>query len=175
MKTKKLVSAGLLLAVGWLLPLLTGQLQSIGNMFCPMHLPVMLGGFVLGPAYGLLLGLLTPLSRSLIFGMPMLYPAAIGMAFELAAYGFFCGALYKTFEKYLKARVYLALVLSMLIGRLVWAAARLVMLGVTQTPLTWKIFVTTEFVNAWPGIVIQLVLIPKLVQILENAGLFDRK
>ena len=173
MKTKKLVAAGMLLAIGWLLPLLTGQIQSIGQMLCPMHLPVMIGGFVLGPVYGLLLGFITPLTRSLLFGMPVMYPGAVGMAFELAAYGFCCGAFYKVFEKHEKMRVYFALIVSMLIGRLVWAAARLVMLGVTQTPLTWKIFITTEFLNAWPAIILQLLIIPKIVQILRKAKLFD--
>lgn len=167
-KTKKLVISALLLAIGWLLPLLTGQLPSLGTMLCPMHLPVMVGGFVLGPIYGLVLGFITPLTRSLIFGMPVMYPTALGMAFELAAYGFFCGYFHNLFRKTKYLRTYGTLVISMLFGRMVWGAARLIMLGIAQTPFTWQIFITTEFVMAWPAIVIQLLIVPPLVNALHK-------
>ena len=45
----KLAITGLCLALCWLLPLLTGQIQRIGNMLNPMHLPVILCGFLCGP------------------------------------------------------------------------------------------------------------------------------
>ena len=172
-KTKKLVMAALLLALCWLLPLLTGQLQTLGQMLLPMHLPVMIGGFVLGSFWGLVIGFLGPLTRSLIFGMPVMYPMAVGMAFELAAYGFFCGVLHKAFRKTKYLRSYGALIISMILGRLVWAIARLVMLGIVQTPFTWKIFITTEFVNAWPGMLLQLLIVPPVVNALKKARVMD--
>jgi predicted membrane protein len=83
---KKLAIAAMLLAIGYVLPFFTGQIQQIGNMLLPMHLPVMLAGLILGWQYGLAVGFITPITRSLIFGMPMLYPGAVAMAFELATY-----------------------------------------------------------------------------------------
>lgn len=172
-KTKKLVMAALLLALCWLLPFLTGQLQSLGQMLLPMHLPVMVGGFILGPVWGLAIGFLGPLTRSLIFGMPVMYPMAVGMAFELAAYGFFCGFFHKLFRKTKFLRSYGTLIISMLLGRVVWAIARLVMLGIVKTPFTWQIFLTMEFVNAWPGMLLQLLIVPPLVNALKKARVMD--
>ena len=169
-KTKKLVMAALLLALCWLLPFLTGQLQTLGQMLLPMHFPVLIGGFVLGPFWGLIIGFLGPLTRSLIFGMPVMYPMALGMAFELAAYGFFCGFFHKVFHRTKYLRSYGTLIVSMLLGRIVWGIARLVMLGIVQTPFTWKMFITMEFVNAWPGILLQLLIIPPLVNALKKSG-----
>jgi len=173
--TKKIVTAALFLAIGWLPPLLTGQIRSIGQMLLPMHLPVMVSSYILGPVWGMLLGFLTPLTRSLIFGMPALYPNAAGMAFELASYGFFCGFLFKLFgtskkesNSIIVLKYYGSLIASMLIGRAVWGIVRVIMSGVTQTPITWKIFFATEFVKAWPGMIIQLIIIPPLVRSIKR-------
>jgi len=51
------------IALGWLLPFITGQIQQVGNMLCPMHLPVLIAGFVLGPWYGCVIGMVIPLKR----------------------------------------------------------------------------------------------------------------
>jgi len=173
--TKKIVTAALFLAIGWLLPLLTGQIKTIGQMLLPMHLPVIISGYILGPFWGLLLGFITPVTRSLIFGMPALYPNAVGMAFELASYGFFCGFLFRLLGKSKKEsnstvilKYYGSLIVSMLIGRAVWGIVRVIMSGVTQTPITWKIFFATEFVKAWPGMIIQLIIIPPLVRSIKR-------
>ena len=54
--TKNLVIAALMMAVGLELPFLTGQIPQIGNMLCPMHLPVLLCGFLCGWQYGAVVG-----------------------------------------------------------------------------------------------------------------------
>ncbi|MGI6362987.1 MAG: ECF transporter S component [Bacillota bacterium] len=97
--TKKIVLAGLFLALGLLLPSLTGQIPSIGKRLLPMHIPVLLAGFALGGPYGLIVGLITPVLRSALFGMPPLFPNAAAMSFELAAYGLLAGLLYKVLPK----------------------------------------------------------------------------
>lgn len=168
--TKKLVLAGLFLALGLLLPSLTMQIPSIGTLLLPMHIPVLLAGFVLGGPYGLIVGLITPVLRSALFGMPPMFPGAVAMSFELAAYGLFTGLLYKALPKKNWA-VYVSLISAMLIGRLVWGTVRWVLLGLAQIPLTWEIFITEAFVNAIPGIILQLVLIPVLVIALKRARL----
>lgn len=167
---KKIVLAGLFLALGLVMPLITGQIPSLGNALLPMHIPVLLTGFVLGGPYGLVVGLLTPVLRSVLFGMPPMFPGAVAMSFELAAYGLCTGLLYKALPKKNWA-VYISLICAMIIGRVVWGAVRWVMLGLAQIPLTWEIFIADAFLKAIPGIILQLVLIPVLVIALKRARL----
>ena len=108
--TRKLTLSALFLALGLVLPLITGQIPQIGKMLLPMHIPVLLCGMVCGWPYGLAVGAVMPLLRGLLFGMPVLYPTGIGMAFELAAYGAVIGLLYAKLNKRGVAGVYMALV-----------------------------------------------------------------
>ncbi len=167
---RRLTLSAMLLAIGLLLPFLTGQIQGIGNMLCPMHLPVLLCGLVCGPAWGLAVGAVLPLLRSFLFGMPPLMPTAAAMAFELAAYGFFSGLLRGKLPKTLPM-LFVSLIGAMLLGRVVWGAASLVLYGFAAKSFTWQIFVTSGFVNAIPGIILQLVVIPPVVTALEKAHL----
>lgn len=48
MKTKDITFSACLLALGLVLPFLTGQIPSIGNALLPMHYPVFLCGFIVG-------------------------------------------------------------------------------------------------------------------------------
>ena len=93
--TRDLVLAALFLALAFVLPMITGHLPQIGNMLCPMHFPVLLAGFCAGRPWGLALGFAAPLLRSVLFGMPLMYPIAIAMAFELATYGAVAGFMYR--------------------------------------------------------------------------------
>lgn len=81
---KKIVLASMFIALGLVLPFLTGQVPVIGRQLLPMHLPVLIGGFVLGGSVGALVGFVTPILRSFIFGMPPFFPTAVAMAFELS-------------------------------------------------------------------------------------------
>lgn len=89
-----LTLAAMFLAVGLLLPFLTGQIKQIGNMLLPMHIPVIMCGLICGWKYGFGVGFVMPLMRSMLFGRPIMYPDAIAMAFELATYGLIVGLLY---------------------------------------------------------------------------------
>ena len=169
--TKKLVLAALLLALGLVLPFLTGQLQTIGNKLLPMHIPILICGFVCGWKYGLLVGFLTPLLRHLLFGMPLL-TNALGMAFELATYGMVTGVLYDKLPAS-KLRIYISLLTAMLAGRIVWGIASVLIYGVAQTAFTWQMFVGGALLNALPGLILQLVLIPILMVALEKSGVFN--
>lgn len=164
---RKLTTAGLCLALALLLPFLTGQIPQIGGMLCPMHLPVLLCGFLCGGPYGLAVGAMAPLLRNLLFGMPPLYPTGLSMAFELAAYGAISGWLYPKLKKQGLTGTYLTLVIAMILGRVVWAVARMVMM-VGGAPFTLAIFLADGFINAIPGIIVQLILIPVLVRAVEK-------
>lgn len=169
---KKLVTAGVCLALCLLLPFLTGQLQALGNKLLPMHLPVLLCGFVCGPVYGLAVGFIAPLLRNLLFGMPPLIPTGLAMAFELAAYGLFAGLLYRLLPRK-PLHLYTSLIGAMLSGRIVWGVVSFLLNLILGNPFTLQLFLAGAFLNAVPGILCQLVLIPPIVIALKKAGLAE--
>ena len=163
---RRMIIAALLLAVALLLPFLTGQIPEIGKMLCPMHLPVLLCGFVCGPLWGGAVGLVSPLLRFLLFGMPQM-PTALSMAFELAAYGALTGVFRRLFSLRV-GFVYLSLLLSMLGGRLVLAVAQFAIAGFTDTTFSFALYFAGAVTQAIPGILLQLVLIPPIVLVLKR-------
>lgn len=173
MKTRKttelMVLGAFFLALGLVLPFLTAQVPQIGNKLLPMHIPVLLCGFVCGWKYGLAVGLVVPLLRSMMFGMPPLFPVATAMAFELAAYGAFSGLLYERLPKN-KVSVYGALVGAMIAGRVVWGIVNIPIYGMAGNPYSWQIFMAGAVLNAIPGIILQILLIPLIILSLEKSG-----
>ena len=164
---KKLVLAGLFLALAFVLPFLTGQIPEIGSKLCPMHIPILLCGFICGPQWGLAVGFTAPLLRSLTLGMPILFPSALCMAFELAVYGLVAGLAHKLLPRK-KFFIYLSLLLSMIAGRLVWGVAMFICLGSTGGTFTAAAFLAGAFTNAVPGIIVQLILVPLTVMAIEK-------
>ena len=173
--TKHLVLTALFLALGIVLPFLTGQIPEVGSMLLPMHLPVLLCGFVCGWPYGLAVGFITPLLRSLLFGMPPMFPKAVAMAFELAAYGALAGLFYRLLPLKNTLRIYLSLIGSMLGGRIVYGLVCIPLMGLARVPYSFAIFFTSAFTEALPGIVVQLLLIPALLLALQKAHLIEEK
>ena len=167
---KKMILAALFVAIGLVLPFFTGQIPQIGKMLSPMHIPVFLSGFVCGWQYGLLVGFITPLLRAVLFGMPVLFPSAIGMAFELATYGLVTGLLYRLLPQKKASSVYLTLIVAMLLGRVVWGIASIILYGIQGKAFTLELFVAGGFINAIPGIILHLILVPAIVFALEKAG-----
>jgi len=163
---KYLVLSALFIALGIILPFITMQIPKVGNMLLPMHIPVMLCGFICGASYGFAVGLIVPLLRSMLFGMPVMLPAAVTMAPELAVYGLVTGLLFKKFKSK-KFGIYISLISAMILGRIAWGLASLGVFSLLGNSFTWKIFITNGFVNAALGIVIQLILIPTLVNRLK--------
>lgn len=167
-KTIKLTLAGSFLALALILPFITGQIPEIGSTLLPMHIPVLICGFICGWKYGLFIGLCAPLLRHLLFAMPPL-PTAICMSFELATYGAITGILYQKLQKS-KFKIYLCLLLSMLSGRLVWGIVSIIIYGLSGTPFTWKMFIAGALLNSIPGIVLQIITIPILIFSLKKTG-----
>ncbi len=170
LQVRKLTYAGLYLAIAMVLPFVTGQVPEIGAMLCPMHIPALLCGFLCGWPWGLAVGFVAPLLRSAVFGMPVLYPTAIAMAFELAVYGGMSGWLRARLPRR-RGSTYAVLLVSMIAGRLVWGAARVILAGMSGSGFTWAMFLAGAVTDAVPGIILQLVLIPALVTAMERAGL----
>ncbi len=166
---KKLAVTAMLFAVGIVLPFMIGQIPAIGKMLLPMHIPVLLCGFIVGWQYGAVIGFLLPIVRGILFGMPPLYPNAVAMAFEMATYGFVSGFLYSHAKWQCTKMLYVSLIAAMLAGRAVWAFAEVVLLGIGGNMFTWNMFVAGAFLNAIPGIIVQLVLIPLIMVALKRA------
>lgn len=164
---KTLVLAALFLALALVLPFLTGQIPEIGSMLCPMHIPALLCGFFCGWPWGLAVGLIAPVLRSLIFGMPPMFPVAVCMSFELAAYGAVSGFLYGKLPRS-KPSVYISLLTAMAAGRLVWGAARFLCAGLDASTFGLSAFWAGAVTTAIPGITVQIILIPILVIALEK-------
>ncbi len=172
-KIQTMVLAAMFLAIGLILPTITGGIPQIGNLLLPMHIPVLFCGLICGWQYGLIVGFITPLLRGAVFGMPMFYPTGLGMAFELATYGAVIGFLYARFRKKNVAAVYISLITAMIAGRVVWGVVRVIMLGVAGTAFGWQAFIAGAFLNAIPGIILQLVLIPAVMAALQKAGVLQ--
>ena len=163
----KMVLAALFLALALVLPFLTGQIPEVGSMLCPMHIPVLLCGFFCGWPWGIAVGLIAPVLRSVTFGMPPMFPVAICMSFELATYGAIAGLLYKKLPRN-KISIYTALLTAMVLGRLVWGAARFVCAGLDASAFGLSAFWSGAVATAVPGIIVQIILVPVLVMALEK-------
>lgn len=169
-QVKKLVLSGVFLALALVLPFFTGQMVELGNALCPMHIPVLLCGFICGWQWGMTVGMIAPLLRFVIFLMPPIFPIGAAMSFELATYGLVSGLLYKLMPKK-RSFVYVQLLISMIAGRLVWGAARFVMAGLSGSEFSAELFLSGAVTGALPGIICQLVLIPPIVIMLKKADL----
>ena len=179
MKTKtrnsailRMAYAAVCLALCMVLPFLTGQIPQIGSALSPMHIPVLLAGFLCGPWWAAAVGAVAPLLRFALFGMPPIFPTGVAMCFELAGYGLVSGLLYRKLTK--KAvNVYVSLLTAMLAGRVVWGIVRVLLSGVAGEPFTWAAFMAGAFVNAVPGIIVHIALIPVIVLALRKAGVIE--
>ncbi len=167
---RKMLYAAMCMALAMVLPFLTGQIPEIGSMLSPMHIPVLLCGFLCGWPWGMAVGFIAPLLRSVLFGMPAMFPGAVSMAFELAVYGGLSGLLYRLLPHRVWS-IYATLLISMLAGRVVWGLVRLLLAGLSGSEFSWALFLAGAFTKAVPGIILHIVLIPVLVMVLDRAGL----
>lgn len=168
---RHLTCAAMCLALCLYLPFLTGQIPQIGRALSPMHIPVLLAGFLCGPWWAMVVGLAAPMLRHSLFLMPPLV-TAIAMSFELAAYGLFSGLLYQLLPKK-RSNIYVSLILAMMGGRIVWGIAMTIISGVTGSEFGWAAFIAGAFTSAVPGIIVHIILIPVLVMSLAKSRLFE--
>lgn len=167
-KTQMLTISAICLALCLVLPFLTGQIREIGSALCPMHIPVLLCGFLCGPAYAAAVGAIAPLLRFALFGMPVIFPTGAAMCFELATYGVTASLLHRALPRR-RSSIYAALIGAMLAGRVVWGIATAILMGLSGNTFTFSAFIAGAFMNAIPGIIVHIVLIPVIVMALEKA------
>ena len=157
MTTKKLTLAALFLALGLVLPFITGQIPNIGSMLLPMHFPVILAGIIIDEKIAPIIGFILPLLRYALFGMPPIFPTGIAMAFELMTYALVIALMYKHTKN-----VILSLITSMIMGRIIWGIVMFII-----TKISFTAFISAAFISAIPGIILQLILIPIILKLLK--------
>lgn len=157
---RELVLCAFFIALGLVLPFITAQIQVVGQMLLPMHIPAFLCGLICGPWYGLICGLVTPVLRSSLFSMPPMFPTAIAMSCELAVYGLVTGLIFNKSRMTSVLSVYEAMIPAMIAGRAVSGLVNWALLGANYN---WKIFIAANFTSGIPGIILQLILIPLVV------------
>ncbi len=163
-QSRKTVTAGLMLALGILIPFMASHGLGLfpGNVFLPMHIPVLLCGFFCGPVFGALCGFILPLLNSALTGMPAIYPNAVIMSCELLTYGLATGLLYKLAGYGRKLRViYPVLFGSLIAGRIVYGLVAALLLFIDAD--AGRLSVVAAVIQGIPGIIIQLVLVPQIV------------
>ena len=162
--------SGLFIAIGIILPILFHPLGQ-GTTFLPMHIPVLLAGFILSFPFAVTVGIITPILSSVMTGMPPVFPVLPFMIFELATYGLITSLLYRR----LKLNVYVSLVGAMICGRIVATAVVWVLINFffATLPNPW-IYITGAVTAGIPGIVIQLAIIPVLVFALNRLNYIKR-
>ncbi|WP_313162871.1 ECF transporter S component [Sedimentibacter sp.] len=161
--TREIILSGLLLATGILLPMVFHMFSLTGPIALPMHIPVLIGGFLLSPQLALLLGAMTPIISGLLTGMPVMFPMSIIMAFELGAYGLVIAIATRKF----KLSIIPSLIISMISGRIIaglTVAALVQLFAVKMNPV---MFVKGAIITGIPGIIIQLIFIPSLIYALK--------
>ncbi|MBR2718377.1 MAG: ECF transporter S component [Clostridia bacterium] len=177
----RMIITAVLLALGLVLPFLTGQLQSFGQLLSPLHIPALICGLTCGWGWGAALGAILPVLRMVLFGMPAA-PVAYPMVFELCAYGLLTGLLYPWLRRALCGKLgasrlivmLSALGIAMVAGRIVGGVAKALLLAggiIPGVPLTMEVFITSYFVDTAVGAVVHLIVVPAIVLALEKAHL----
>ncbi|NMC57407.1 MAG: ECF transporter S component [Eubacteriaceae bacterium] len=167
-----MVYAALCIALGIVLPIAFHSIPNAGSIFLPMHIPVLLCGLICGWKYGLICGALTPILSSLMTGMPpMAYVPS--MTIELSVYGFVAGLMINVIKtKNINMNIYISLILAMIAGRLAGGIVNALIFKAGSYSM--QIWIASSFITSFPGIIIQLILIPILVIALKKAKLVEQ-
>ncbi|MCP4567377.1 MAG: ECF transporter S component [FCB group bacterium] len=155
--TKLIVRSALFLALAVILPIAFHQFGLAGRMFNPMHIPVLLAGFICGPVGGVIVGLLSPAISFMITGMPPSYAVPL-MSLELPIYGLIAGLTYVR----LKLNIYVALILAIIFGRLAFALGLLILGFFIELPYGLETYFKVVLATGLPGTLVQLVIIPPI-------------
>lgn len=175
--TQSIILTILFSALGVALPVIFHQLGIAAVRFSPMHFPVLLSALLLGPVSGVIVGISSVLFSMLFTGMPMLFPAGIAMLFELATYGFIAAVVH--IKLFAAKKSYVSLLLSlgmaMLAGRFVHAFVQFVLSLFSSTDYTLSQLWNSLFVVSFPGILLQIAILPVLSSVILKSGLLGEK
>lgn len=167
LKTKELILSGLLIAVGILLPMIFHSVGMAGKIFLPIHIPVLIGGFLLSPPLAFIVGFITPILSGALTGMPVIFPIAVIMAFELGVYGLIASLMFR------KLTVIPSLIISMISGRLIAGLVVYILAQFFGVKMNAIMYLKGAVVTGLPGIAIQILLLPVLIYGLRTYKKYD--
>ena len=163
---KRSITAAMLIALCVVFPMAFHAVPYAGRTLLPMHIPVLLAGLICGPLFGFIVGAAGPLLSHFFTRMPPSIMVA-PMMIELATYGLVAGVMINIVRtRRLSVDLYVSLIAAMLVGRVVAGIAQVVYFFEGTYALT--MWTTAYFVTAFPGIIIQLLLVPSLIIALER-------
>ncbi len=174
-RVRNLTLSAMFLGMGIALPFLTGQVPQIGSMLLPMHIPVFLCSLICPWQWGVSVAVVLPIFRSLVFGVPNMYPEAISIAFEMATYAFVCGLLYSKSKHKCVISLYRSLLISMIVGRVIRCIVQLALLGLKGIPFSFGALFTGIVLKGIPGVILQLIVIPATMLLLRRTKLVPVK
>lgn len=168
MKAKRIVYAALMIAFGVLLPQVFHMVggPGLGGVLLPMHIPVLIAGFIFNPITALIVGILTPIFSFIYTGgsmpaVPMIY----FMILELGVYGLAISIIFKRYKN-----IFVGLIGGMLLGRVARGLAYIFATKVLGFALPPAFGIVAAITQGMPGIVIQLVIIPPIITIMKKKG-----
>ena len=168
---REMVISSLCITMGLILPVIFHSF-GLGSTFLPMHIPVLLSGFILPMPYAVAVGAITPLLSSIITGMPPMFPIMPYMVFELAAYA----AVASILSRKMRLNPYPSLVGSMIVGRIVAGVVVWVLIELFGAKLPNPfVFIGSAITTGIPGMIIQLVAIPPMVVILKKTNIIGNE
>ena len=170
---RKMTLSALFLALAYVLPFFTGNIPQIGSMLLPMHIPVLLCGFICGGWWGMAVGFIAPLLRCALVGMPV-FIKAVAMAVELLFYGLVSGLLYRRLPKNVGG-IYASLILAMIAGRIAYGAMQMIIMTTSGDSYLLSMFIASTVTGSIPGIILQLILIPIIILALQRVGANENK
>ena len=146
------------------LGIVSGAGKAPGVAFSPMHLPIIIVGFLAGPYAGAISGLLGPVVAHYLSGMPNAMQLPF-MMIELAGYGLSAGLL-----RSIRMPLVVKTLLALIAGRVFRMIACIIAFYLLGNEKMRPLGIWMSIPRVLPGIVLQLVLIPLIVFRVENRG-----
>lgn len=163
-KLRDLIIFILLLLLSVLSYYVSKDRASLIDLFLIVQIPVFLAGFFLSPTKALIFGLIVPFVSSYLFGYPVDRAYTIISSFEFGSYAFTASLLNKKY----KINVLISQIISMVVGRVVSGIVVFVLVSGSMIDLDPIKYVEEGLVNAWPGIILQLILIPGIMYLFNH-------
>jgi len=156
MISKSLIKGGVLLGLGLMLSYLFKLGGLTANLFLPIESTVFLAGFLLGPTYGLILGVLAPLLVLLSF-KNITVAVMLLMIAKLGAYGLLSGMIYREFN------LLTSLISAIIGGRIIFLVGLWIAVDLFRVEELISLINKKNFLIGFYGAMIQMILIPVIV------------
>lgn len=157
-----IISAVVLPQIFHILGTISGLGTIPGDVFLPMHLPIILVGLLAGPYAGAISGLLAPVVSFSLSGMPNIIILPF-MVIELFAYGLTSGIL-----RNIKIPTILKVFISQICGRVAFLLSILTSVYISGNNSISINAILNSLRSGIFGIVIQLILFPLIIYRIEN-------